>query len=132
MSCGFVVLSVIKKATSRKLALAWFSFKRVGQNQIWNEGWPKVARHQQSCSRAAVGGFQLLLSCALDCKDKDRLLFEYNRRVQESSQAAQRLSEQAGASHSGYLILLSRVDEARAKTQRAKAAYATHVEEHGC
>jgi hypothetical protein len=73
-----------------------------------------------------------LLSCALGCKDKDRLLFEYNRRVQEWSQAVQRLSEQAGASHTGYLIFLSKVDEGRAKTQLAKAAYATHVEEHSC
>jgi hypothetical protein len=68
----------------------------------------------------------------LVCKDKDRLLFEYNRRVQEWSQAVQRLSEQAGANHSAYLIFLSKVDEARAKTQLAKAAYAAHVEEHSC
>jgi hypothetical protein len=68
----------------------------------------------------------------LGCKDKDRLLFEYNRRVQEWSQAVQRLSERAGAGHSAYLIFLSNVDEARAKTQLAKAAYAKHVEEHSC
>jgi hypothetical protein len=68
----------------------------------------------------------------LGCKDTDRLLAEYNQGVQEWSQAVQRLSEQAGAGHGAYLIFFSQVDEARAKTQRAKAAYATHVEEHGC
>jgi hypothetical protein len=74
----------------------------------------------------------IALLCALDCKDKDRLLFEHNRRVQEWSRAVQRLGEQAGASLGNYTRFLSEVDEARAKTQRAKAAYATHVEEHGC
>ena len=68
----------------------------------------------------------------MGCEDKDRLLFEYNRRVQEWSRAVQRLGDQVGAGHSSYLFLLSKVDEARAKTERAKDAYATHVEEHGC
>ena len=60
------------------------------------------------------------------------MLFEYNRRVQEWSLAVQHLGEQAGAGHRAYLALLSKVDEARAKTQLAKAAYETHAEEHGC
>ena len=59
-------------------------------------------------------------------------LGEYNQGVQEWSQAVQRLSEQAGAGHGTYMLFLSEVDEARVRTQRAKAAYAMHVEEHGC
>ena len=68
----------------------------------------------------------------LDCKDKDRLLAEYNGDVQKWSQAVQRLSEQAGAGRVTYMLLLSQVDKARAKTLRAKASYAKHIEDHGC
>jgi hypothetical protein len=74
----------------------------------------------------------IALLCALSCKDKDRLLFEYNRRVQEWSRAVLRLSEQAGASLGNYTTFLSGVDEARAKTEQAKHAYEKHVGEHGC
>ncbi len=66
------------------------------------------------------------------CKDKDRLLFEYNRRVQEWSRAVQHLVNQPGAGHGTYMLFLGEVDEARAKTQRAKTAYVSHVEEHAC
>jgi|HubBroStandDraft_2_1064218.scaffolds.fasta_scaffold4116553_1 hypothetical protein len=68
----------------------------------------------------------------LDCKDKDRLLFEYNRCVQEWSRAVQHLANQAGADRGTYIMFLGRIDEARDKTHRAKAVYATHVQEHGC
>jgi hypothetical protein len=68
----------------------------------------------------------------LRCTDKDRLLFEYNRRVQEWSLAVQHLSDQAGAGHIAYLNLLSQVDEARAKTERAKGTYEEHINDHGC
>jgi len=74
----------------------------------------------------------LLVSFGLNCKDKDRLLFEYNRRVQEWSRTVQHLANQAGAGHGSYVRFLSEVEEARAKTQRAKDAYTTHVEEHCC
>ena len=67
----------------------------------------------------------------MDCKDKDRLLEEYNRGVTEWSKAVENLKD-AGMGQSRYLELLSLVDEARAKTQRAKAAHAKHVTEHGC
>ena len=70
--------------------------------------------------------------CTLDCKDKDRLLFEYNRCVQAWSRAVQRLVNQAGSHRGTYLMFLAEINEAQAKAQRAKAVYATHVEEHGC
>ena len=65
------------------------------------------------------------------CDEKDRLLDEYNQAVTKWAQAVQGLSD-AGMSQSVYLDLLSRVDEARANTNRAKAACARHVAEHGC
>jgi hypothetical protein len=67
----------------------------------------------------------------MDCKEKDRLLEAYNRGVTEWAQAVESLKD-AGMGQTRYLELLSLVDEARAKTQRAKAAQATHVTEHGC
>lgn len=68
----------------------------------------------------------------LDCADKDRLLTAYNRGVQEWSQAVQRLSDQAGASLGNWVLFLRNVEDARTKTQRAKAAYEKHLGEHGC
>jgi hypothetical protein len=67
----------------------------------------------------------------MDCNQKDRLLDEYNRGVTEWMRAVENLKD-AGMGQSRYLELLSLVDEARAKTQRAKAAQAKHVAEHGC
>ena len=67
----------------------------------------------------------------MDCKEKDRLLEEYNRGVTEWAQAVENLKD-AGMGQSRYLELLSLVDEARARTHRAKAAQAKHVTEHGC
>jgi hypothetical protein len=66
------------------------------------------------------------------CADKGRLLVEYNRDVTEWSKAVKRLGSHAGTRDSDFLVLLSMVDEARAKTQRAKAAYAAHTAAHGC
>jgi hypothetical protein len=63
------------------------------------------------------------------CADKSRLLAEYNRSVTEWSHAVRSLSHNAG---NEFTALLSKVDEARAKTHRAKAAYAAHIAEHGC
>ena len=70
--------------------------------------------------------------CGLNCMDKDRLLAEYNRGVQDWSRAVQHLSDQVGSGHGEYLRLMDRVNEARATTQRARDAYAKHVGDHGC
>jgi hypothetical protein len=67
----------------------------------------------------------------MDCKEKDRLLEAYNHGVTEWAKAVQNLKD-AGMGQSRYLELLSLVDEARAQTNRAKAAQAKHVTEHGC
>jgi hypothetical protein len=50
------------------------------------------------------------------CDDKNRLFAEYNRRVAEWSEAVQHLSNHAGTHSPDFLILLSRVDDARATT----------------
>jgi hypothetical protein len=65
------------------------------------------------------------------CEEKDRLLDEYNQAVTKWAQAVQGLSG-AGTSQSAYLELLSRVDDARANTHRAKAAFTQHVAKHHC
>jgi hypothetical protein len=67
----------------------------------------------------------------MDCSEKDRLHEAYNRGVTEWALAVENLKD-AGMGQTRYLELLSLVDEARAKTQRAKAAQAKHVTEHGC
>jgi hypothetical protein len=66
------------------------------------------------------------------CVEKDRLFAEYNRCVAVWSQAVRSLSDHAGTHTPDFLILLSQVDDARAATQRAKAACAKHTAEHGC
>jgi len=68
----------------------------------------------------------------LDCTDKDRLFTEYNRHVREWSKAVQRLGDQVGMGHDEYLLLLDRVNEARATTQRARDAYVKHIADHAC
>lgn len=65
-------------------------------------------------------------------EDKDHLLAEYNRAVQEWSQAVQRLGDQTGVDHINYIRLLDRVNEARARTQGPRDAYVRHVADHGC
>jgi hypothetical protein len=52
--------------------------------------------------------------------------------VAEWSEAVDNLSNHAGTRNADFLLLLSQVDEVRAKAQRAKAAYSTHMAEHGC
>jgi hypothetical protein len=64
------------------------------------------------------------------CADKGRLLTEYNRGVTEWAKAVRQLSDSPG--NEDFAILLRKVDQARAKTQRAKTAYVAHVAEHGC
>jgi hypothetical protein len=68
----------------------------------------------------------------LNCKDKDRLLLEFNQRVREWSQAVNRLTKQVGVGHGTYMRLLSEINVARVKTNHAKAAYEKHSAEHGC
>jgi hypothetical protein len=43
------------------------------------------------------------------------MLAEYNRGVQEWSQAVKRLGDQAGVDHINYIRFLDRVSEARAR-----------------
>jgi hypothetical protein len=87
-------------------------------------------------SREANCGPQSKVHCCyhplrMDCTEKDRLLEAYNHGVTEWAKAVQNLQD-AGLGQSRYLELLSLVDDARARTQRAKAAQAKHVAEHGC
>jgi hypothetical protein len=63
------------------------------------------------------------------CVDKTRLMADYNRDVNDWSQAVRNLSDNAGHE---FTALLGKVDEARAKAHRAKSAYAAHSAEHGC
>ena len=65
------------------------------------------------------------------CDEKDRLIDEYHQTVSKWAEAVQSLSD-AGLSQDRYLQLLSRVDDARASTHRAKAACAKHASNHGC
>jgi hypothetical protein len=65
------------------------------------------------------------------CEEKDRLIDESHQTVSKWAQAVQSLSD-AGMSQDRYLELLSRVDDARASTHRAKAVCAKHVAEHCC
>jgi hypothetical protein len=65
------------------------------------------------------------------CETKDRLVDEYHQSVTKWAEAVQSLSD-AGMSQDRYLQLLSRVDDVRANTHRAKAACAKHVADHGC
>jgi hypothetical protein len=52
------------------------------------------------------------------CANKTRLLQDYNRSVTDWAKAVRQLSNYPGNDH--FAILLRKVDEARAKTQRAK------------
>lgn len=72
----------------------------------------------------------VIIRLKMDCKEKDRLLEEYDHGVNEWAKAVQNLKD-AGMGQSRYLELLSLVDDARARTQRAEAAQAKHVAEHG-
>ena len=64
------------------------------------------------------------------CGDKSHLLAEYNRSVLEWSNALRNLGEKPDDTE--FAVLLAKVDEARAKTRRAKSAYNAHVAEHDC
>jgi hypothetical protein len=66
----------------------------------------------------------------LNCADKSRLFAAYNRDVIEWSKAVRSLSDHAGSAE--FALRLLKVDEARAKTQQAKAAYDAHLSEHAC
>jgi hypothetical protein len=91
---------------------------------------PRARRVAGDCRRIEVA--TLGYHSGLNCKDKDRLPAEYNRCVQESSRAVQRLSAKAGTGQGTHSLLLRQVEEARVKTQLAKAVYEKHVEEHDC
>jgi hypothetical protein len=67
----------------------------------------------------------------MTCDEKERLFNEYNACVSDWAQAVERLKD-AASSQSRYLELLSSVDDARGKTQRAKAEHMRHMAEHGC
>lgn len=64
------------------------------------------------------------------CTDKSRLLAEYNRGVMAWSDAVRSLSDHAGSDD--FRLLMTEVDEARARTQRAKTEYVNHIADHGC
>ena len=67
------------------------------------------------------------------CKERDRLLHEYNSAVQEVSQAVGELADLAGTSSADDYALLSREkDRAKARLKAARSAYERHIAEHGC
>jgi hypothetical protein len=82
--------------------------------------------------RSQIQRCHIAVPSCLDCTDKDRLLAEYNRDVQEWSKAVQHLSDQVGMGHDEYLLLLDRLNEVRTRTQRARDAYEKHIADHGC
>ena len=69
----------------------------------------------------------------MECKERDRLLHEYNSAVQEVSRAVGELADLAGTSSADDYALLSREkDRAKARLKQARTAYERHVREHGC
>ena len=66
------------------------------------------------------------------CEGKDRLFAEYNRCASEWANAVQVLNCEAGTGQGDFERLRGLVDDARAATERAKAAYMDHVAVHRC
>jgi hypothetical protein len=64
------------------------------------------------------------------CAEKDRLLTDYNQRVNEWSKAVNSLNDHAGSTY--FPLMMAVVDEARAEALHVKAEYAAHIAEHGC
>jgi hypothetical protein len=69
----------------------------------------------------------------VSCKERDRLLHEYNSAVQELSRAVGEVADKAGTSSADDYALLNREkDRAKARLKTARSAYERHVAEHGC
>jgi hypothetical protein len=68
------------------------------------------------------------------CKERDRLLHEYNSAVLEVSRAVGEWTDLAGTkSDADYYRLLGREkDWAKALLENARFAYEQHMTEHGC
>jgi hypothetical protein len=67
------------------------------------------------------------------CKERDRLLHEYNSAVLEVSRAVGEWADLSGISSADDYALLSREkDRAKARLKTARSAYERHVTEHGC
>jgi len=66
------------------------------------------------------------------CGGKDRLFAEYNRCASEWANAVQVRNGEAARGLGDFERLLGLVDDARAATERAKAAYMEHVAVHRC
>jgi hypothetical protein len=66
------------------------------------------------------------------CEGKHRLFAEYNRYASEWANAVKVLNGEAGKSQGDFERLLGLVGDARAASERAKAAYMEHVAVHRC
>jgi hypothetical protein len=69
----------------------------------------------------------------VECKERDRLLSEYNSAVIEASGTATTLSKVAGdAPLDAYGVLLREQDKAETKTGKARSEYEQHIINHSC
>ena len=69
----------------------------------------------------------------MDCEEKDRLLAEYNRAVEEMFRAANTLSEMAGRSSlNDYGVLLRERKRAKDRANHARSTYEAHLMTHTC
>ena len=66
------------------------------------------------------------------CEDKARLSSECKRDISEWAQAVLRLSDQAGMGQADYLLLLSRVEDARTEVQKTRLPILKHIAENVC
>jgi hypothetical protein len=67
------------------------------------------------------------------CKERDRLLHEYNSAVQEVSRAVGEWADLTGTSSADDYALLNREkDRAKTRLKNARSADERHVAEHGC
>jgi hypothetical protein len=70
---------------------------------------------------------------SVKCKERDRLLHEYNSAVLEVSRAVRVWADLAGTSAADdYLLLRREKDRAKVRLQSTRSAYERHVSEHGC
>ena len=63
------------------------------------------------------------------CKERDRLLHEYNSAVQA---VGEYVGLAGTSSASNYELLGREKDRAKARLKNARSAYERHVAEHGC
>jgi hypothetical protein len=69
----------------------------------------------------------------VECKERDRLLHEYNSAVRDGSRAVGELADLAGTSSADdYALLAREKDRTKARLKQARSAYERHVAEHGC